>query len=243
VPIPSALLRLPRLALAPAAACLLALPSAADAFDRCRADPAEEVLRSAMRPVANASRYRLVDEGQYRLATDAGFRLADDGQYRLNGLPRCLPPVGRSAGLNALPGGYQAAGMVRAGYYHSLIQAAAQAHGLQPELLHAVITVESGYNPKARSPKGAQGLMQLMPGTAARFSVSNAYDPAQNVAGGSRYLSFLLDEFDNDLKLALAAYNAGEEAVRRYRNSIPPYPETRAYVRMVLQHYRRLNRP
>jgi soluble lytic murein transglycosylase-like protein len=98
------------------------------------------------------------------------------------------------------------------------------------------------FDPDAISDAGAQGLMQLMPGTAARFSVRNAYDPAQNIAGGSRYLSLLLQEFD-DVKLALAAYNAGEQAVRRYRNSVPPYPETRAYVKQVLHHNRRLNQP
>ena len=235
---------LPQLVLA--AALLPALPPAADALERCRTGRAggDDILGAVVQqPVANAGRYRLVDDGQYRLVETAAFRLVDDAQYRLNGAPSCLPPVNRHAGLPGLPGGnYQPGSAMRAGVYHALIRAAAQAEGLQPELLHAVITVESGYNPRARSPKGAQGLMQLMPGTAARFSVRNAYDPAQNIAGGSRYLSLLLREFD-DLKLALAAYNAGEEAVRRHRNNIPPYPETRAYVKQVLHHYRRLNHP
>lgn len=121
--------------------------------------------------------------------------------------------------------------------YASIVAAAARQHKLSPALLHAVITVESGYNPKARSPKGASGLMQLMPATAERYDVTDIWDPKQNVDGGARYLRDLLTLFDNDLSLALAAYNAGEGAVIQHGNRIPPYPETRSYVPKVLQHY------
>ncbi|HYQ92338.1 MAG TPA: transglycosylase SLT domain-containing protein [Candidatus Competibacteraceae bacterium] len=117
------------------------------------------------------------------------------------------------------------------------IQQVAVAYQLEPALLHAVISAESAYNPQARSPKGARGLMQLMPDTARRFGVSDPYDPTDNLQGGARYLRWLLDLF-NDLRLALAAYNAGEGAVQRYGNSIPPYPETRTYVQRVLEFYR-----
>lgn len=107
---------------------------------------------------------------------------------------------------------------------------------LEPALLHAVISAESSYNPWAVSPKGAMGLMQLMPGTAERFGVSNAYDPVANMHGGARYLRWLLDRFNN-MQLAVAAYNAGEGAVQKYGNQIPPYKETQTYVVRVLNFY------
>jgi soluble lytic murein transglycosylase-like protein len=118
-----------------------------------------------------------------------------------------------------------------------LIAETAHTHKLSAALLHAVITVESGYNPSARSNKGAIGLMQLMPATAKRYAVTDIWDPKQNLSGGARYLSDLLGMFNNDLSLALAAYNAGEGAVLHYGKRIPPYPETRSYVPRVLQHY------
>jgi hypothetical protein len=123
--------------------------------------------------------------------------------------------------------------------YASQIQAAAQASNLDPALIHAVISAESGYNPSARSRAGAVGLMQLMPETAARYSVTNRWDPEQNIRGGSRYLRDLLQMFNNDLRLALAAYNAGEGAVMKYGNRIPPYRETVAYVPKVMTYYRK----
>jgi len=123
----------------------------------------------------------------------------------------------------------------RRSLYASLIQRNARRFSLHPELLHAVIRVESAYNPAAVSPAGAIGLMQLMPATAARYGVSNIYDPAENIRGGARYLRFLLDMFDQDLRLALAGYNAGENAVVKYGNQVPPYPETQQYVRKVMQ--------
>ncbi len=114
-------------------------------------------------------------------------------------------------------------------------------HRLDPALLHAVITVESAFNPKAVSHAGAQGLMQLMPATAKRFGVHNSFDPIANMRGGARYLRLLLDQFKN-LNLALAAYNAGEGAVMRYGNTIPPYKETQNYVVKVMQAYRKYRR-
>jgi hypothetical protein len=118
-----------------------------------------------------------------------------------------------------------------------MVSTVAKENGLDPALLHAVITVESGYNPKARSPKGAAGLMQLMPDTARRYQVTDIWDPRQNVSGGARYLRDLLAMFNNNMGLALAAYNAGETAVINHGNRIPPYPETRSYVPRVMQHY------
>lgn len=114
---------------------------------------------------------------------------------------------------------------------------AARRHGLPPELVLAVVAVESGFRPDAVSPKGAQGLMQLMPATAGSLGVADAFDPAQNLDGGSRHLGQLLTVYDGDLTRALAAYNAGEGAVQRH-GGVPPYRETRAYVKKVLQRYR-----
>jgi soluble lytic murein transglycosylase-like protein len=105
---------------------------------------------------------------------------------------------------------------------------------LPPELLHAVVRAESAYDPKAVSRKGAVGLMQLMPATATRYGVADRENPAQNLSGGARYLRDLLEMFDQDLHLALAAYNAGENAVLRYGRQIPPYQETQTYVKRVL---------
>jgi soluble lytic murein transglycosylase-like protein len=114
---------------------------------------------------------------------------------------------------------------------------AARRHGLEPALVAAVVAVESGFRADAVSPKGAQGLMQLMPGTARSLGVANAFDPAANLDGGSRHLRQLVDAYDGDLKRALAAYNAGGGAVARH-GGVPPYRETRDYVRKVLKRYR-----
>jgi soluble lytic murein transglycosylase-like protein len=106
-----------------------------------------------------------------------------------------------------------------------VVEEVSRAYGLESALLHAVISVESSYNPKAVSKAGAAGLMQLMPGTAKRYGVADAFDPAQNLRGGANYLRDLLKLFDSDVSLALAAFNAGEDAVMRYGNRIP-YRET-----------------
>ena len=120
-----------------------------------------------------------------------------------------------------------------------LVEKTAKKYDVDPLLVHSVIQVESGYNQYALSPKGAQGLMQLMPGTARRFGVRNSYDVKENIEGGVRYLRFLTDMFPEDTRLAIAAYNAGEGAVWKYNNNIPPYRETEAYVYRVGQKYGR----
>lgn len=130
-------------------------------------------------------------------------------------------PVGRSSAADA---------------YDDLIQAHAQRHSLRPELVRAVIQVESGFDPRALSPKGAMGLMQLMPATARSLGVHDPWDPAQNIRGGTAYLRQLLDRYEgheNREELALAAYNAGPGAVERHGTRVPPYRETRDYVRKV----------
>ena len=116
--------------------------------------------------------------------------------------------------------------------FDGMINAAAQKHGIDPALLKGLIRAESNFNPKAGSPAGAQGLTQLMPGTARGLGVSNPYDPAQAIEGGAKYLAQQLKSFGGDVRKALAAYNAGPGAVQRY-GGVPPYAETQAYVRKV----------
>ena len=123
--------------------------------------------------------------------------------------------------------------------YATIIDTAARAYGVDKNLVHAVITAESAYNPAALSKAGAMGLMQLMPATAARYGVKNIYDPAENIHGGVRYLKDLLVMFNGNVELAVAAYNAGENAVIKYGHKIPPYAETVHYVPKVLGFYRR----
>ena len=117
-----------------------------------------------------------------------------------------------------------------------IVESSSERHGLDPDLIHSVIRAESAGNPLAISPKGAGGLMQLMPGTARDLNVADVFDPAQNVDGGARYLRHLLALYNNDLTLALAAYNAGPEKVAAYRG-IPPYRETRNYVSRVIREF------
>jgi soluble lytic murein transglycosylase-like protein len=120
-----------------------------------------------------------------------------------------------------------------------IIDSASRLHGVDAALIHAVISAESGYNPSALSKAGAMGLMQLMPETARRYGVTNIMDPVQNITGGVRYLRDLLAMFNGNLELAIAAYNAGENAVIKYGNKIPPYAETVQYVPKVLGFYHR----
>lgn len=117
--------------------------------------------------------------------------------------------------------------------YDDLISEHARLNGVRTDLVRAVVQVESAFNPNARSPKGAMGLMQLMPSTAREYGVTNAYNPVENVRAGVQYLRGLLDRFDHNEELALAAYNAGPGAVDKYGNTVPPYRETRNYVAQI----------
>jgi soluble lytic murein transglycosylase-like protein len=119
--------------------------------------------------------------------------------------------------------------------FHSLILQAAVVHNVEPALIKAVILAESNYNPKAVSKRGARGLMQLMPSTAAALGVDDLFDPEDNINGGVKYLRQLLDRFDNDVRLALAAYNAGSRHVRNY-NGVPPFRATRLYIKKVFKY-------
>lgn len=123
--------------------------------------------------------------------------------------------------------------------YDALIRASASRHGVDPGLMKAMMHTESAFNPNARSPVGAQGLMQLMPATARRFSVSNPWNPADNIEGSAKYLAWLLKRFNNNVEYAVAGYNAGEGNVDKY-NGIPPFRETRNYVKNVMSRYHNL---
>jgi soluble lytic murein transglycosylase-like protein len=172
--------------------------------------------------------YTYLDADGVRHFTD----VPDDNRYRLLVLsPRDMTESGDR---------YDPALLARASQYDAIIEKAASSNSVEANLLRAVIVVESGFNSRAVSKRGAVGLMQLMPATASRFGVSNPYDPKENVHAGARYLKFLMDRFGQNIRLALAAYNAGEDAVDRNGGQIPPFTETMAYVPKVLKIYRLL---
>ncbi|HET8546986.1 MAG TPA: lytic transglycosylase domain-containing protein [Bryobacteraceae bacterium] len=152
-------------------------------------------------------------------------------------VPRVVAPV-----IPATPPARTAAGSSAPAAIAAVIEETARKYDVDPLLVYSLVQVESAYNPYAVSPKGAQGLMQLIPGTARRFGVTNVWDVRQNIEGGIRYLRYLNSLFPNDLRLTLAAYNAGEAAVWKYGNSIPPYRETEQYVFRVGQRYGRARR-
>ena len=152
-----------------------------------------------------------------------------DGRYRLL---LSSPPEERAE----RPEGW----LAKSAEFDPYIERAARSQSVHPELVRAVIVVESAFNPHAVSKRGAVGLMQLRPATARRYGVADAFDPEQNIAAGVHYLRDLLTRYGNNLELTLAAYNAGEDAVERYGHSIPPFAETQHYVPTVLRIYRSL---
>ncbi len=185
-------------------------------------------LLMASAAAAHPQIYTYVDADGMRHYTD----VPDKTRYRL----LVLSPHDRTESGDR----YDSMLLAKAGRYDSIIENAALSASVEPNLLRAVIVVESGFNSRAVSKRGAVGLMQLMPATASRFGVSNPYDPRQNIHGGAQYLKFLIDRFGQNVRLALAAYNAGEEAVERNGGQIPPFTETMAYVPRVLRIYQML---
>ncbi|MBC7995874.1 MAG: lytic transglycosylase domain-containing protein [Rhizobacter sp.] len=174
--------------------------------------------------------------GIYLIEDDSGaLHLTDDAQGR----NASLVLETDKAATDQRPGQHPAqrhAPAPRDARLAEIVRTAAQAHRLAPELLHAVIAAESGYAVRAVSPRGAQGLMQLMPATARGYGVTDPFDPGQNIHAGARHLRSLLDQFNQNISLALAAYNAGAASVLRHHNRIPPFAETAAYVPRVLRH-------
>jgi soluble lytic murein transglycosylase-like protein len=185
-------------------------------------------LSAASSAAATAKIYTYIDAQGLRHYTD----VPDNNRYRL----LVLSPQDRTSSGDR----YDMQLLAKASQYDSIIEHAALSAAVESNLLRAVIVVESGFNSRAVSKRGAVGLMQLMPATASRFGVSNPYDAKQNVHAGARYLKFLIDRFGHDIRLALAAYNAGEDAVARNGGQIPPFSETMAYVPRVLKIYRQL---
>jgi soluble lytic murein transglycosylase len=186
------------------------------------------LLTVAFSPVSSfAEVYQYEDEGGSihftNVPTDPEFRMI-------------VPPAGTSASSSKRSGKYSATD------FKNLVKERSYRHGMDPDLVEAVIQVESDYNPRALSPKGAQGLMQLMPETARDLGVIDPFDPAQNIDGGVRYLRYLMDFFGWDLDRALAAYNAGVNRVVRY-GDVPPITETKSYVRKVKQTYNKRTSP
>lgn len=160
----------------------------------------------------------------------AGGQLTDRAAGK--SIPTSRLPLGSGCPI----GGVQTAEVRVPSHIDAIVRKLAPKIGIDPHLVFAVIKVESNFQTKAVSPKNAQGLMQLIPGTAKRFGVRDPFDPSQNIRGGMTYLRWLLDEFNGSIDLALAGYNAGEKAVERHRG-IPPYRETQDYVRKVMGHY------
>src|ERR1700682_318974 len=167
------------------------------------------ILLTAHTVAAHPKIYTYVDANGLRHYTD----VPDNNRYRL----LILSPQDRTVSGDR----YDAMLLAKAGQYDSIIETAASSASVETNLLRAVIVVESGFNSRAVSKRGAVGLMQLMPSTAIRFGVSNPYDPKQNVHAGARYLKFLMNRFGQNVRLALAAYNAGEDAVERNGGQIP----------------------
>jgi soluble lytic murein transglycosylase-like protein len=186
----------------------------------------------AVAPLCRADIYAYTDS----LGTTHFSNVPDDPRYRLI----VHAPVETPAGVPA-DARRAALWLARSGEYDAAITRAAGAANVQAELVRAVIVVESGFNPRAISRRGAIGLMQLLPSTARRYGAFNAFDPEQNIRAGAHYLADLIARYGKDkLELVLAAYNAGENAVERYGGRVPPYKETRAYVPNVLRMYRAL---
>jgi soluble lytic murein transglycosylase-like protein len=165
--------------------------------------------------------------------------MPDDKRYRLVRREAGNPAPSASLGF---PGAIYMPSLADMKRYSAIVESAARANGVDSALVHAVISAESGYNPAAVSRTGARGLMQLMPATAERYGVQNIMDPTENIVAGVKYLRDLLTMFQGNMELAVAAYNAGENAVIRYGNKVPPYTETMGYVPKVLAFYRRFQK-
>ncbi|MGR9105332.1 MAG: transglycosylase SLT domain-containing protein [Gammaproteobacteria bacterium] len=182
---------------------------------------------------ASADIYKIVDENGKVTFTNVPLKRIPAGtEYKLV-LKSLIRPRKRVRGATNWVSAYR-----NREEFEPLISSAARRHNVDAKLLHAVIRAESAYNPRAVSYKGAVGLMQLMPDTADRYGVEDPRDPSQNIDGGAQYLSDLIAMFSSDIRLAVAAYNAGEQNVIKYGNRIPPFKETRDYVTKVMKFYR-----
>jgi soluble lytic murein transglycosylase-like protein len=214
--------------------CLLALLCAAPAFSQSTYRYDNFDVRNGVRIETVETTATLPPSGMVRPAAKTGLTINNQNAHSTPTLYTPSPALGLtvSTSLN----GFTTGDAKVDGF---IIESGVR-NGVDPVLLYAQMHQESSFKRGAISPKGARGLMQLMPGTAARFGVTNIFDPKQNIEGGARYMRFLLDHFDGDVALALAGYNAGEGAVLKYGRRIPPYRETQDYVRRISQRYLRL---
>ena len=211
---------------------LLVFACAASAEDPAPTNDRTDLFASDQGSKADKHNYLVVinERDPYRLRAPVGWQRQRPGSPELALMPESI--------ALAIPRTHVSLGRNR--FDQEIARAARQA-GLDPALVHAVIRVESGYQERAISPKGAVGLMQVIPSTGRRFGVEDLLQPSANIRAGTQYLSYLMYMFEGDLQLALAAYNAGENAVLRYGNRIPPYSETLRYVPRVLSIYRALS--
>jgi soluble lytic murein transglycosylase-like protein len=242
--------KFPRAALVPLFLSALALTSATavaqsttysfDNFDTrngVRVSPEPVKARISTLRSRRASRNELSTKASQN--TQATISL-DDRATTVKNTALLYEPVGTSTLGAALPLRGYTTGSAQIDNY--LIDSATR-NGIDPLLLYSIMHQESSFKSYATSPKGARGLMQLMPGTAMRYGVTNIFDPRQNIEGGARYVRFLLDLFDGDVNLTLAGYNAGEGAVEKYGWQVPPYSETQEYVRRISRRYSLLRDP
>ena len=189
------------------------------------------VLVAALSSTALAQVYKWVDEDG--IVTYSNIAPPEEGEFDVLRFPcYAADPKCRSVSWEKVP--------LNTRSFRTDIRSAARFNAVEESLIRAIIHAESAYQPDAVSPKGAQGLMQLMPATAAELAVGNPFDPADNISGGALYLAQLLDEFNGNVELAAAAYNAGPSAVYKY-DGVPPYDETQEYVRRIKILHRRYN--
>ena len=175
------------------------------------------ILMALIGPLAGRDLYSYVNESGIRIFSNIGLRGGSQADI-------VTPIAGKGIDSNRIS--------PDSVYYEYIISHYSAEHHVSPDLIKAMIQVESNYDPYAVSAKNCKGLMQLHPDTAKRFGVNDIFNPEENISGGIRYFSFLMDHFDQDMDFALAAYNSGENTVKKY-NGIPPYPETINYVKQV----------
>jgi soluble lytic murein transglycosylase-like protein len=197
------------------AAMLVALPLHSAHADIYQYTDEEGVVHFTNVNVAQGKKYRRVQPESERNSSSSARRI----------VRTVYAPSERAVSSTNIPSAYL-----------ERINAACDRHGVDPALVHALVKVESGYNPMALSRKGAMGLMQLMPQTAVDMNVRNTFDPDENIDGGVKYLRYLLDRYEGNLSLALAAYNSGETAVKRW-GTVPPFKETQEYVQKIMKLY------